>query len=96
MDEADSSTEKRDLLAEERTRLSRERTTLAYIRTGFSAFLFGVAVEQLYGSQLTTVVGAAFIAIGALVLTSGAISYVWSRRRTRQFVQAVEQTLNHE
>ena len=36
------------LLAQERTILANERNTLAYIRTGFSAFVLGIAAIKLF------------------------------------------------
>lgn len=87
------STEHRDNLAEERTRLARERTTLAYIRTGFTSFLFGLALERLYSDELTFLVGVFFLVIGAFFITSGGVSYLLSRERTRDLVRKVEQSL---
>lgn len=84
------STESRDKLAEERTRLARERTTLAYIRTGFTSFLFGLALERLYTDELTFLVGVLFLLVGTFFITSGGVSYLLSRERTRDFVRRVE------
>lgn len=88
------STENRDELAAERTRLARERTTLAYIRTGFTSFLFGLALERLYVDELIVLVGVLFLVVGAFFITSGGVSYLLSRERTREFLRSVEHSLS--
>jgi uncharacterized membrane protein YidH (DUF202 family) len=60
------------LLAQERTILANERNTLAYIRTGFSAFVLGIAVIKLfedngfflYAGWIAVVIGILFIIFG--------------------------------
>jgi len=60
------------LLAQERTILANERNTLAYIRTGFSAFVLGIAAIKLfeddgvflYAGWVAVVVGVLFIILG--------------------------------
>ena len=60
------------LLAQERTILANERNTLAYIRTGFSAFVLGIAAIKLFESDgfllyagwIAVVIGILFIILG--------------------------------
>ena len=60
------------LLAQERTILANERNTLAYIRTGFSAFVLGIAGIKLfektgfflYAGWIAVVMGILFIVFG--------------------------------
>ncbi len=73
-------------LAEERTQLARERTVLAHIRTGFAAFLFGVALLELFESPLAVWTGMVFLAAGILFLLTSGTSYLLSRRRVRRFL----------
>jgi uncharacterized membrane protein YidH (DUF202 family) len=59
-------------LAQERTILANERNTLAYIRTGFSAFVLGIATIKLfendgfllYAGWIAVVIGILFIILG--------------------------------
>jgi uncharacterized membrane protein YidH (DUF202 family) len=62
------------LLAQERTVLANERNTLAYIRTGFSAFVLGIAAIKLfeddgfflYAGWIAVVIGVLFIILGVV------------------------------
>ncbi|MDP3900135.1 MAG: DUF202 domain-containing protein [bacterium] len=62
------------LLAQERTILANERNTLAYTRTGFSAFVLGIAAIKLfeddgfflYAGWIAVVVGILFIIFGVV------------------------------
>lgn len=74
-------------LAEERTYLARERTVLAHLRTGFAAFLFGVALLELFESPLALYTGWFFLGAGILFLLTSGLSYLLSQRRVRRFLR---------
>lgn len=76
-------------LAEERTRLARERTILAHTRTGFSSFLFGVALLGLF-SGLPRLFGYPFLAVGGGFIVSGSLSYLRSSHRTAEILARAE------
>lgn len=86
-DDSDDSDDRRDILAEERTRLARERTTLAHVRTGFAAFLFGIAIERLYQTDLAVLAGVLFLLVGSVFITAGGVSFLLSRKRTRTLLR---------
>jgi len=63
-----------------RTRLANERTMLAYIRTGFTAFLSGMALVRLWSTTvLESYLGWIMMLIGFVFLFAG-LSY-YPRRR---------------
>ena len=70
-------------LALQRTRLANERTLLAYVRT-FMGFLgLGVALIAVFDSTLSTTLGTASIAAGAVVMAIGLISYTRNHAEIR-------------
>lgn len=69
-------------LAQERTVLANERTTLAYIRTGFGAFVLGIALVKLFDNN-ANYVHAGYVAgiIGILLVVLGLIYYPARKKR---------------
>lgn len=63
------------LYARERTMLAYERNSLAYVRTGFSAFVLGLAFIKLFEQDqffvnsgiISLVLGVAFILLGIIL-----------------------------
>ena len=71
-------------LALQRTRLANERTLLAYVRT-FMGFLgLGVALIAVFDSTLSTTLGTASIAAGAVVMVIGLASYTRNHATLRR------------
>lgn len=69
-------------LAQERTVLANERNTLAYVRTGFAAFVLGIALVKLFGEQLSYVyIGYAALIVGVLFVLFGIIYYPIRKKR---------------
>ncbi|MGD9276726.1 MAG: DUF202 domain-containing protein [Candidatus Pacearchaeota archaeon] len=52
-------------LAQERTILANERNTLAYLRTGFAAFVLGIAMIKLFGESAKSI----YAGFGAIILS---------------------------
>jgi uncharacterized membrane protein YidH (DUF202 family) len=74
------------LLAQERTILANERNTLAYIRTGFSAFVLGVAVIKLFeDSDFFPYTGWIAVAIGILFIILGIAYYPIRKKKIKSY-----------
>lgn len=66
-----SETELRDRLAVDRTRMANERTLLAYVRTALALVAAGAGLLHFVGTTTANVVGAFFIALGAVTFPLG-------------------------
>lgn len=74
------------LLAQERTVLANERNTLAYIRTGFSAFVLGVALIKLFEEHTVFVYGGIVsLSVGFLLVVLGFVYYPLRKRRIKSY-----------
>ena len=71
-------------LAQERTILANERNSLAYIRTGFSAFVFGLALIKLFEDSTISVYGGwASLLLGFLLIILGLIYYPLRKKKIK-------------
>ena len=71
-------------LAQERTILANERNTLAYIRTGFSAFVLGIAAIKLFeGDGFFLYAGWIAVVIGILFIILGLVYYPVRKKRIK-------------
>ena len=74
------------LLAQERTILANERNTLAYIRTGFSAFVLGIAGIKLFESDgFLLYAGWIAVVIGILFIILGLVYYPIRKNRIKSY-----------
>ncbi|PIN76299.1 hypothetical protein COV18_00090 [Candidatus Woesearchaeota archaeon CG10_big_fil_rev_8_21_14_0_10_37_12] len=74
------------LLAQERTVLANERNTLAYVRTGFSAFVLGIALIKLFEEHLFFVYsGWASLLIGLLIIILGLVYYPVRKQKIKSY-----------
>ncbi len=74
------------LLAQERTILANERNTLAYVRTGFSAFVLGIATIKLFESDgFFLYAGWATVVIGVLFVILGLVYYPIRKRKIKSY-----------
>jgi uncharacterized membrane protein YidH (DUF202 family) len=72
------------LLAQERTILAVERNTLAYIRTGFSAFLLGIALVKFFETDVVLILGGWLaILIGIIFILIGLIAYPVRKKKIK-------------
>ena len=73
-------------LAQERTILANERNTLAYIRTGFSAFVLGIAGIKLFESDgFFLYAGWIAVVIGILFIILGLVYYPIRKNRIKSY-----------
>ncbi len=73
-------------LAQERTILANERNTLAYIRTGFSAFVLGIALIKLFDEHLIFIyAGWLCLLIGFVLIFLGIIYYPLRKRKIKSY-----------
>ena len=73
-------------LAQERTILANERNTLAYIRTGFSAFVLGIAGLKLFENDgFFLCVGWIAVVIGVLFIILGVVYYPIRKKRIKSY-----------
>jgi uncharacterized membrane protein YidH (DUF202 family) len=73
-------------LAQERTILANERNTLAYIRTGFSAFVLGIAAIKLFESDgFLLYAGWIAVVIGILFIIFGIVYYPIRKKRIKSY-----------
>jgi len=81
-----TSTKTLNVLAKERTILATERNALAFIRTGFSSFLLGLALINLFGQSSIYIYGG-WIAIffGLFFILSGIVLYFIRKNRMKTF-----------
>lgn len=76
----------RKQLAQERTILANERNTLAYIRTGFSAFVLGVAAIKLFESDgFFLYAGWIAVVIGILFIIFGLVYYSARKKKIKSY-----------
>ena len=69
-------------LAQERTILANERNTLAYVRTGFGAFVLGIALIKLFEEHIKYVyAGYGAVALGIILIVLGIVYYPLRKRR---------------
>jgi len=69
-------------LAQERTLLANERNTLAYIRTGFSAFVLGIASLKFFeGDIFFLYAGWVAVVVGVLFILFGLVYYPLRKKR---------------
>jgi len=74
------------LLAQERTILANERNTLAYIRTGFSAFVLGIAAIKLFeDNRFFIYAGWIAVVIGLLFIIFGLVYYPIRKKRIKSY-----------
>jgi len=74
------------LLAQERTILANERNTLAHVRTGFSAFVLGIAAIKLFENDgFFLYVGWIAVAIGILFIILGLVYYPIRKKRIESY-----------
>lgn len=63
-------------LAQERTILANERNSLAYVRTGFGAFVLGLALIKLFDTHMNFVyAGYGAAIVGVLIILLGIAYY---------------------
>ncbi len=67
-------------LAFERTLLSKERTMLAYFRTALTAFLFGIALMNLFHTKSSYTFGTIFILLGIVFAIIG-LFYITKKKK---------------
>ena len=80
------SVKSRKLLAQERTILANERNTLAYIRTGFSAFVLGIAAIKLFEDDVFFLyTGWVTVVIGILFIIFGIVYYQIRKKRIKSY-----------
>jgi len=73
-------------LAKERTILANERNSLAYIRTGFSAFVLGIAALKLFEDDtLLPHLGWTAIGIGMVFIILGVVYYPIRKERIKTY-----------
>jgi len=78
--------ESHKLLAQERTILANERNTLAYVRTGFSAFVLGIAAIKLFEEDsFFLYVGGAAAVSGVLFIIFGVVYYPIRKKRIKSY-----------
>jgi uncharacterized membrane protein YidH (DUF202 family) len=73
-------------LAQERTILANERNTLAYVRTGFGAFVLGIALIKLFEEHIKYVYagyGSAIIGISLIIL--GIVYYPLRKKKILKY-----------
>ncbi|PIN93989.1 hypothetical protein COU54_00750 [Candidatus Pacearchaeota archaeon CG10_big_fil_rev_8_21_14_0_10_31_24] len=69
-------------LAQERTILANERTTLAYVRTGFGAFVLGIALIKLFEEHIKYVyAGYGAAALGVVLIILGVVYYPLRKKK---------------
>jgi len=74
------------LLAQERTILANERNTLACIRTGFSAFVLGLASIKLFESNVFFLYGGWIVVlIGILFIIYGLVYYSIRKKKIKLY-----------
>jgi len=74
------------LLAQERTILANERNALAYIRTGFSAFVLGIAAIKLFEDNgFFLYAGWIAVVIGLLFIIFGLVYYPIRKKRIKSY-----------
>jgi uncharacterized membrane protein YidH (DUF202 family) len=74
------------LLAQERTVLANERNTLAYVRTGFSAFVLGIAAIKLFEREgFLLYAGWIAVVIGILFIILGVVYYPIRKKRIKSY-----------
>jgi uncharacterized membrane protein YidH (DUF202 family) len=74
------------LLAQERTILANERNTLAYVRTGFSAFVLGIAAIKLFESEgFLLYAGWIAVVIGILLIILVVVYYPMRKKRIKSY-----------
>lgn len=65
-----------------RTTLANERNSLAYIRTGFSAFVLGLAFIKLFEhDEIFVTSGLLFLFLGILFIVLGVVFYFFRNKR---------------
>ena len=80
------SVKSRQLLAQERTILANERNTLAYIRTGFSAFVLGIAAIKLFeNDDFFLYAGWIAVVIGILFIILGVVYYPIRKKKIKSY-----------
>jgi len=73
-------------LTQERTILANERNTLAYIRTGFSAFVLGIAAIKLFENDgFFLYAGWIAVVIGILFIILGLVYYSIRKKRIKSY-----------
>lgn len=73
-------------LAQERTIMANERNTLAYIRTGFSSFVLGIALIELFTKDLVFVYGGWLaIFMGLALILFGLIYYPIRKKKIKSY-----------
>jgi len=69
-------------LAQERTILANERNTLAYVRTGFGAFVLGIALIKLFEEHIKYVyAGYGAAALGVVLIILGVVYYPLRKKK---------------
>jgi len=69
-------------LAQERTILANERNTLAYVRTGFGAFVLGIALIKLFEEHIKYVyAGYGAITLGVILIILGIVYYPLRKKK---------------
>ncbi len=69
-------------LAQERTLLANERNTLAYIRTGFGAFVLGIALIKLFDEHIKYVyAGYGAMILGVVLIVLGIVYYPLRKKK---------------
>jgi putative membrane protein len=74
----------RDRLAIDRTVLSNVRTLLSYLRTALALVILGATFLHFLTSAIAHGIGWAFVAVGLLVLVTGAVQFVRTKARLDQ------------
>jgi len=73
-------------LAQERTILANERNTLAYIRTGFSAFVLGIALIKLFEEHIKYVyAGYGAATLGIVLIILGIVYYPLRKKKILKY-----------
>jgi len=73
-------------LAQKRTILANERNTLAYIRTGFGAFVMGIAMIKLFGESAKSVyAGFGAVILGFVLIGMGLIYHSTRKKKILKY-----------
>ncbi len=73
-------------LAQERTILANERNTLAYVRTGFGAFVLGIALIKLFDEHIKYVyAGYGATVLGIILILIGILYYPLRKKKILKY-----------
>lgn len=83
--------EKRSLMAQQRTFLAKARTELAFIRTGVALVALATGLIRYFGFSLWTIGDASILLIGLLMVISGIVYYLPTRKREGSLIDLIRQ-----